>query len=81
MIHVRTLNWFSKYANFDQCNYANEKDKTNLSEQVIPYYSQQQNHYLRKNKHTFVPRTRAAVGISLSFISQLQSLEFFQSPE
>lgn len=52
MINVRTLNWFSKYANFDQCNYANEKDKINLSEQVIPFYSQQQNHYLQKNKHT-----------------------------
>ena len=82
MINVRTLNWFSKYANFDQCNFANENDKTNLSEQVIPYYSQQQNHYLwKKQTHTFVPRTSAAVGISLSFISQLQSLEFFQSPE
>ena len=37
--------------------------------------------YEKKQTHTFVPRTSAAVGISLSFISQLQSLEFFQSPE
>ena len=35
----------------------------------------------KKQTHTFVPRTRAAVGISLSFIWQLQSLEFFRSPE
>lgn len=56
--------------NYNWLNSVNERDRTGLSEQVIPHYSQKGNHQLKKNKHTHmdIPRTRAAVGISLSFI-------------
>lgn len=63
MINVRTLNWFSKYANFDQCNYASKKTFQIYQEQVfyISLLNNKTTIYKKTNTHTFVPRIRAAV--------------------
>lgn len=59
--------------NYNWLNSVNERDRTGLSEQVIPHYSQKGNHQLKKtNTHTW------------TYLEQEQQLEFllvlFDSP-
>lgn len=71
MVSIRNFYWFWKYANFNWFNSVNEKDKTSLSEQVIPTILNNKT-TITKNKHTHM------------YLEQEQQLEFlwilFDSP-
>lgn len=82
MISIRNIYWFWKYVKQTIISFIlYERQNRFIKTSYSPLFSSTKPLIKETNIHPYIPRIRAAVGISLSFIWQPQSLELFWNPE